>query len=194
MTESSESDSGPPALRAVMPPEPDFSQLPVVIPIGSTPLFGVALIVAGAIFPVVVFLILSLIGLAMAEKPAEWFWIKTIFSLIPILVLPWGWWVLRSRTTVEIGEETVRRVRKTPLGTSGWTERRAAFNGLAFTRVLPRASSGVDRFPRWVVVLDHPDRARATALTYTEDQAKAREVLDGLVRLTGMPVVVDESA
>jgi len=192
MSDTSERETGQSALERMMPPEPDFTRLPLVLHIGSTPLLGVVLIMAGGFFPVVIFIVLTLIGL-VSDVPPAYFWIKTAFAVIPVPALLCGWWVLKSRTLIEFDTETVRWARVTPLGEGAWSEPLSSFGGLVFRKVLPKSTTQ-DRFASWVVELDHPDRHRRPRLANTQDQDKARQMLDGVARLTGLPVLADDGA
>ena len=173
------------ALRTLALDRPDFSQLPVTMQVSATPLFGVLLILAGTVFPIVIFLIFTGIEL-VAETPAGFFWIKTVFALIPFLAVPWGWWVLKSRTTIEISENAVTRTRTTPFGTHRWSEPMTAYEGLRLDKVLPY-SNAQERVPSWVVRLVHPDADRCAGLTHTQDRDLAEDVRLNLLRLTNLP-------
>lgn len=177
--------SEPLPLAALAPDIPDLSKLPVRMQLGSTPMFGAVLMLAGALGPVVIFLILSLLGW-IAEVPPAWFWIKTGFACIAFLALPWGWWVFKSRTTIEIGAETVHWERRTPLGARSWQAPLAEFRGFRMLRVMP-SSTSQDRVPSFVVELVHPDPDKRPGLTHTRDQHLAQQVLERMVSLTGLP-------
>ena len=178
-------------LAALAPDIPDMSKLPVRLTLGATPLFGALLMLAGGLLPLVIFVILTLIGW-VAEVPAAWFWIKVVFAAIPLLALPWGWWVLRSRTTVEIGAETVAWQRRTPLGTRSWQAPLAEFRGFRLRTVLP-SSTSQDRVARFAVEMDHEDADRRPRLTHTRDEHLARQVQARLAALTGLPVLEGEA-
>lgn len=173
-------------LAAVMPEAPDFSSLPVRIQVGTTPLFGVILMLAGGILPLMIWFVLSVIGW-IAEVPDAWFWIKLVFVVIPLAALPVGWWIFKSKTVVEIGENSVRQDRVTPMGQSSWEAPLAEYTGLIFKSVLP-SSRSQDRVPRYVVEMQHPDPDKRPRLTHTKDEAMARVMLDNIARLTGLAI------
>ena len=173
-------------LEALMPEAPDFSGLPVTVQVGSTPLFGVILIVAGGLMPIAMFLILTLIGW-IAEVPPAWFWIKTAFAVIPLLALPWGWWILKSMSRVRIGPDSVRYERVTPLGRKVWEAPLAEYTGMVMREVLP-SSRAVERVVHFAVEMDHPNPRRIARLTHTKDKALAQVMLDKIAGLTGLAV------
>ena len=124
----------------------------------------------------------------VSDVPPEWFWIKLVFVAIPLLALPWGWWVLKSRTTVEITAEQVTWQRTTPLGQRQWQAPLTEFAGLRLRKVLPSTTSQ-DRQARYAVELDHAERK--PRLTHTKDERLARQVLDRVSALTGLAILED---
>lgn len=177
----------PHILAALAPEIPEMSALPVRMTPGATPLFGALLILAGGLFPLVIFLILTLIGW-IADVPPAWFWIKMVFVAVPLLALPWGWWVMKSRTAIEIGADEVHWERRTPLGTRSWTAALAEFRGFRMVAVMPSSTSS-DRVPRYMVEMDHADPGKRPRLTHTKDRDLAAQVQARLVSLTGLPAL-----
>ena len=182
--------SKPNPLAALAPEIPEMSELPVRMTLGATPLFGALLILAGGFFPLVIFLILTLIGW-IADVPPAWFWIKTVFVVVPLLALPWGWWVLKSREAIEIGAETVHWEKRTPLGTRSWQAPLAEFRGYRLRAVMPSSTSS-DRVARYQVEMGHPDPDKRPKLTHTKDRNLAAQVQARLVSLTGLPALEED--
>ena len=171
-------------LSALALPEPDLSRLPVDFHVGSPPMFGAALMIAGVVGPFVVGGIFGLLGL-VGDMPANWGWIVLGFAAIPLLALPWGWFVMHSRTIVRVGEDRVEYLRTTPLGTRRWEEKLSSFTAIAYRKVLPPSSStGEDT--RYAVELLHPDGKRNVRLVKASDEAPAYHVQKRLAELTGI--------
>ena len=178
------------APHPLAPEIPELSELPIRMTLGATPLFGALLILAGGLAPLAIFFVLTLIGW-IADVPPAWFWIKTVFIAIPVLALPWGWWVLKSRTNIEIGAKTVVWERRTPLRYRSWEAPLAEFDGFQMRKVMPSTTSQ-DRVPRFAVELVHPDVGKRARLTHTKDEHLARQVLDRVILLTGLPKLPDD--
>jgi hypothetical protein len=174
-----------PLLR--VPPDPDLSRLPVTFAIGPTPLFGLALVIAGIAGPFVVGGILGLIGLFAVGLPDSWGWIVLGFACIPLLAIPWGWWVLRTQTTVEISNEKVTYRRDTPLRSTRWQAPRSEYVAVAYRKVLPPSSSKAGVTMHGVELWNGRDRKRDVRLVQATDEALARETLARLAVLTGLP-------
>lgn len=177
-------------LADLVPPDPDLSALPVTFHIGGTPLFGLVLIAAGGIGPFVVGGILGLIGLVAQGLPASWGWIVLGFAAIPLLALPWGWWVLHSRTVVEVGPSAVRYRRETPLTTTRWQAPLADYTGVVYRMILPPSNSKAGT-TRHGVELRHGPGAHTVRLVQATDAPLAREIQARLADLTGLPASDD---
>ena len=178
-------------LRALVPPDPDFSRLPVTFYIGGTPLFGVVLIIAGIIGPFVVGGMLGLIGLVAVGLPDSWGWIVLGFAAIPLLAIPWGWWVLHTTTVVQVGADTVSYLRNTPLRATRWQAPLSEFTTVAYRKVLPpsRAKAGVTMHG---VELWHGRGERDVRLVQATDEALARDSQAKLAHLIGLPMEVGD--
>jgi len=174
------------SLSSLVPPDPDLSGLPVTFYIGGTPLFGLVLIIAGIAGPVVVGGILGLIGLVAQGLPDSWGWIVLGFAAIPLLAIPWGWWVMRSRTTVEVGPEDVSYRRETPLGKRSWQAPLAEYTEVVYRKVLPPSRSQAERTMHGVELLHGPGQ-RGVRLVQATDEALARFTQARLAALTGLP-------
>ena len=57
--------------------------------------------------------------------------------------------------------------------------------------VMPSTTSQ-DRVPRFAVELVHPDVGKRARLTHTKDEHLARQVLDRVILLTGLPKLPDD--
>lgn len=168
-------------LSALVPPEPDLSALPVVFHPGPTPLFGVVLMLAGVFGPIAVGGILGLIWL-VGDLPGP---VVAIFAGIPLLALPWGWYVIRSRTIVRVGAETVEYMRVTPLRTRRWDAPLGQYSAVAYRKLLPpsRSKAG-DTFH--AVDLIHRGGERNVRLVRASEEGLARAVQGRLAALTGL--------
>lgn len=172
----------PKDLSALIPPEPDLSSLPVDFYPGPTALFGVILMLAGVVGPIVIGGFMALMGL-VGDMPDNWGWIGLGFACIPLLALPWGWYVIRSRTIVRIGADQVEYLRVTPLGATRWNAPLAEFSAFAYRKLLPpsRSKSGTTQHG---VELCHNTGARDILLVSASDEALARHVQTSMCNLT----------
>jgi hypothetical protein len=169
-------------LSALVPPEPDLTRLPVVFHPGPTPLFGVVLLIAGVLGPVLVGGILGLLWL-VSDLPG---FIVPVFAAIPLLALPWGWWVIRSRTIVRVGAETVEYMRVTPLRTRRWDAPLGQYSAVAYRKLLPPTSSKAGETFHGVDLI-HRGGERTVRLVQASQEAMARDVQARLAALTGLP-------
>ena len=144
-----------------------------------------ALLGAGVVLPVVIGGILGLIW-AFADVPAGFGIIVAIFAGLPLLALPWGWWVLKSRSRVSIGAQTVAYSRATPLGRRSWEAPLTDFAGFDYRRELPSQNSS-DRRAYHVLELAHPDDHKTVRLMQTRNEEMVRLVQSTLSDLTGLP-------
>jgi hypothetical protein len=173
------------ALSAFVPPEPDLSKLPVDFYPGPTPLFGLILMLAGVLGPIFILLTLGTLWLFRAEGE-EWGWVVLVFAAIPLLGFPWGWWVIRSRTIVRVGAETVEYMRVTPLRTSRWDAPLGQYSAVAYRLLLPPSSSKAGETYH-AVDLIHRGGERTVRLVQASQEAMARDVQARLAALTGLP-------
>jgi len=174
-------------LSALVPPEPDLSGLPVSFHIGGTPLFGLALMIAGLAGPFVVGGFLGLIGLVAVGLPDSWGWIVLGFAALPLLAIPWGWWVMHSRTVVQVDADLVRYQRDTPLRTTRWQAPLSEYTAVAYRLVLPssRSKAGVTMHG---VELWHDRGDHDVRLVQATEEALARDTQTRLAQLTGLPL------
>lgn len=175
------------SLSAFVPPDPDLSQLPVTFHIGATPLFGVVLIIAGIVGPFVVGGILGLIGLVAVGLPDSWGWIVLGFAAIPLLALPWGWWVLHTKTVVQVGADLVTYRRDTPIRTTKWQAPLSEYTAIAYRKVLPPSRSKAEvtmhGIELWHIRGEHDVR-----LVQATEETLARDTQEQLAKLTGLPM------
>jgi len=173
-------------LHTLVPPDPDLDALPVTFHVGGTPLFGLALMIGGIAGPFVVGGILGLIGLVAKGLPESWGWIVLGFAAIPLLAIPWGWWVMHTKTTVEIGTDRVAYRRETPLSTTQWQAPLSEYVAVAYRRLLPpsRSKAGVTMHG---VELRHGGGQHDVRVVQATDEALARKTLARLAELTGLP-------
>ncbi|MCR8725907.1 hypothetical protein [Frigidibacter sp. ROC022] len=177
-------------LANLVPPGPDLSALPTSFHIGGTPLFGLVLIAAGVIGPLVIGGILGLIGLVAQGLPAAWGWIVLAFAAGPLLAIPWGWWIMNSRTVVELGPETVSYHRKTPLRGTSWEAPLSEYTAVVYRRVLPPSSSKTGT-TRHGVELRHGAGKHTVRLVQSSEEGLARATQARLAELTGLPATED---
>jgi len=173
-------------LSALVPPNPDLSRLPVTFHIGGTPLFGLVLMIAGIGGPFVVGGVLGLIGLVAVGLPDSWGWIVLGFAALPLLAIPWGWWVMHTRTVVQVGADLVSYQRDTPLRTTRWQAPLSEYTAVAYRKVLPpsRSKAGVTMHG---VELWHNRGEHDVRLVQATEEALARDTQTRLAHLTGLP-------
>ena len=175
------------SLSALVPPDPDFSGLPVTFHVGGTPLFGLALIIAGVAGPFVVGGILGLIGLVAVGLPDSWGWIVLGFAAIPLLAIPWGWWVMHNKTVVTVGADLVNWRRETPIRTTTWQAPLADYAAITYRKVLAPSTSKAE-VTMHGVELRHRPGTHNVRVAQASDEAMARHVQRHLAQLTGLPV------
>lgn len=170
-------------IATLVPEDPDLSHLPVVFHPGPTRLFGVMLIAAGVLGPVVVGGILGLIGL-VADVPDVWGWIVLGFAAIPLLAIPWGWFVIRTVTVVRISADQVAYRRVTPLRRTAWELPLSDYSTIIYRTVLPssNAKAGVTTH---AVELVHRG-GNDLRIVQATDEALARDTQAKLAALTGL--------
>lgn len=174
----------PKDLAALTPPEPDLTGLPVDFYPGATPLFGVALMVAGVLGPFVVGGFMALMGL-VGDMPDNWGWIGLGFACIPLLALPWGWYVIHSRTIVRIGTDQVEYLSVTPFRRTRWNAPLSEFSAFAYRKILPPSRSTGEN-TRHGVELCHGTGERDILLVISSEEALARHVQTRMSVLTGL--------
>jgi hypothetical protein len=175
------------SLAAFVPPDPDLSRLPVTFHIGGTPLFGLALIIAGILGPLVVGGVLGLIGLVAVGLPDSWGWIVLGFAAIPLLAIPWGWWVMRTKTVVQVDVDLVAYRRDTPFRTTKWQAPLSEYTAIAYRKVLPPSRNMAD-VTMHGVELWHGEGEHNVRLVQATDETLARDTQEQLARLTGLKV------
>ena len=62
---------------------------------------------------------MALMGV-VGDMPDNWGWIGLAFACFPLLALPWGWYVIRSRTIVRIDVDRIEYLRATPFRKNHW--------------------------------------------------------------------------
>ncbi len=179
------------ALSNFVPPDPDLSSLPVDFHVGGTPLFGLVLMIAGIIGPIVVGGILGLLGLIATGLPESWVWIVLGFAAIPLLAIPWGWWVMHTTTVVRIGAESVGYRRTTPLGSSAWQAPLAEYTAVVYRLLLPPSTAKGESSKHGVELRHGPGR-RDVRLVAATEEALARGTQVRLAALTGLPAVEED--
>ena len=174
----------PSALRAFVPPDPDLTRLPVDFFPGPTPFHGIILMLAGVLGPIFVGGFLGLMGL-VGDMPDNWGWIVLGFACFPLLALPWGWYVIRSRTIVRIGAEEVEFLRFTPFRKTRWNAPLSQYKAVAYRKVLPPSTTKAERILHGVELI-HETGAWDVTLVQASDEALARDVQTRLAALTGL--------
>jgi len=172
-------------LSALVPPDPDLSRLPVTFYVGGTPLFGFALVLAGVLGPFVVGGVLGLIGLVAVGLPDSWGWIVLGFSAIPLLAIPWGWWVMHTKTVVQIGADMVTYRRDTPVRTTRWQAPLSEFIAITYRKVLPPSRSKAE-VTMHGIELRHGRGEHNIFLVQATDETLARDTQQQLAGLTGL--------
>ncbi len=174
-------------LSAFVPPDPDLSRLPVTFHIGATPMFGLALIIAGIVGPFAVGGILGLIGLVAVGLPDSWGWIVLGFAAIPLLALPWGWWVIHTKTVVQVDVDLVTYRRDTPLRTTKWQAPLSEYTAIAYRKVLPPSRSKAEVTMHGIELWHGPGEHDVRLVQATEE-ILARDTQEKLAKLTGLPM------
>ncbi len=129
-----------------------------------------------------------MIGLVAVDLPDSWGWIVLGFAAIPLLAIPWGWWVMHTKTVVQVGADLVTYRRDTPLGTTRWQAPLSEYTAVVYRKLLPPSRSKAQTTMHGVELWHGGGEKRDVRLVQATEEALARETQVRLAKLIGLPV------